>query len=222
VPLDVNAILAKLIDFCSKNAGVFFTALMGTFFGAVSAYWTERTKERRKKRVEEHGAIIRAQMALIGQLNTVRAIQTQHLEPFRDDPQRVTKLISFEMSDTSLRVPYDAISFLLMAKDANLVLEVHAAEQSYFSVMEVLSARNKAQDALHKNSRVETFNPQTGACTIVINDPRNLKLLKDFTDALYTAADNARDRLTLQIQELEKAGKRAYPKKKFLKIVGKK
>jgi len=222
MPSAFHSVLTKAYELLAGHVGVFFTALTGSFFGAVSAYWTERAKEARKKRIEQHGAIVRSQMALISQLNTIGNIQKQHLNPFREDPNRAAKLITFQMSDTSLRVAYDTLAFLLMEKNTNLVLEVQAAEQSYLSAMEVLATRNEAQDILHKNSKIESFDQQTGACKIVVQDPRNIKMVVDFTNALYSATDMACERLTLQIQELEKAGKTLYPKKKFLKIIGEK
>jgi hypothetical protein len=212
----------KLLHLLADNAGVFITAAAGAFFGAVSAYWSDRFKERKKRHVEEHGAIVRAQLALQSQLNTVNNIQKQFLEAFRDDPNRSLHLISFTMTDTPLRVAYDAISFLLTKYDPQLVTEVLAAEQSYVSAMDALSARNQAIEKLHENSELSALDPGTGRAFIRPKDARDVKLLKDRTDGLYTATDRAYDRLGLQIKELYKAGKRIYPKSKFILIAGEK
>jgi hypothetical protein len=202
--------------------GEFFSAMAGAFFGAACAFWFERIKETQRKQTEEHGAIVRAQMVLIGQLNTAKNIQKQLLNPLRNDPQREMKLIRFDMTDVSLRVAYDSISFLLMTKNPTLVLDIHAAEQSYISATECLVSRNSAYEKLHKNSKLEQIDPQTGKCKVMVDDLRDIKLLKDMTDALYTSVDRACVRLEEQIKELHKVGKLLYPKKNFLLIAGEK
>jgi hypothetical protein len=214
--------LQHLFGLLSANSSVFITAMTGAFFGAVSAYWSERFKEKRKRQTEEFGAIIRTQMALIGQLNTVSNVKKQFLDPLRDDPLRERKMIAFDMTTTPLRVNYESIAFLLNSEDPNLVHEIHAAEQSFCSAMEVLDTRNRAYEKLHEKSQLEKFDPLTGQCTIAVTDPRAIKLVKDYTDALFVGVDRACERLSTQVAELYKAGKRLYPKKKFLKIAGEK
>ena len=196
----------------------FFTGLIGAIFGACVAYCSDWLKEQRKKRNEQHGAIVRTQLALIGQFNTINNLKQQYLDQFRNDPQREAKLIRFEMQDAHLRVAYDPIAFLLMTKTPSLVLEVHSAEQSYFSAMEALTARNQAFEKIHARSELEKLNQQTGQSTILVKDPRDIVLLKHTTENLYTTVDTAMDRLALQIKELQKAGKSLYPKKRFLQI----
>jgi hypothetical protein len=211
-----------LADFFSKSSGEFFAAMTGAFFGAACAFWFERSKEKEKKQSEECGAIMRSQLALIGQLNTLGNIKKQHLDLFRKCPIRERKLIQFHMTDASLRVPYDSISFLLTTKNPTLVLDVQSAEQSYISVMECLTLRNDAYEKLHKNSKLEKMDNQSGQCSVRVEDLRDLKLLKDLTDAFYTSVDNASVRIELQIKELFKAGKLLHPKKNFLQIAGEK
>jgi hypothetical protein len=213
--------LNLMLDFVSKSSGEFLAAMAGAFFGAACAFWFERSKEKEKKQAEEHGALMRSQLALICQLNTINNIRKQHLDPFRNDPIRERNMIQFRMTDASLRVAYDSISFLLMTKNPTLVLDVQAAEHSYISAMECLAWRNEAYEKLHNNSKLEKIDVQTGRCTVQV-DLRDIKQLKDLTDALYTSVDNAYDRIELQIQELYKAGKLLYPKKNFLQIAGEK
>jgi hypothetical protein len=204
------------------NWTALLTGLVGAIFGACIAYFSDWLKEWRKRRNEQHGAIVRTQLALIGQFNTIRNLQKQCLDPLRDDPARVQKLIHFEMQDANLRVPYDSIAFLLSTDNPTLVLEIHAAEQAYLSALEGLRARNQAFNKLHSNSTLEAIDPKTGKCTVVSHDPRDIKLLEDTTALLYDTVDRARERLELQIKDLHKAGKALYPKRKFLQIAGEK
>src|ERR1035437_3073135 len=217
----VYIFLNLLADFFRKSSGEFLAAMAGGFFCAACAFLFERSKEKEKKQADECGAIMRSQLALIGQLNTLDNIKEQHLDLFRKDPLRERKLIQFHMTDASLRVAYDSISFLLTTKNPTLVLDVQAAEQSYISAMECLTWRNDAYEKLHKNSKLEKMD-EIGHCSIRVEDLRDLKLLKDLTDALYTSVDNACVRIDLQIKELHKAGKLLYPKKVFLQIAGRK
>jgi hypothetical protein len=219
-----RAVFTNAVFTDGKGRSASFTGLIvaacGALFGAFTAYLADYIKEWRRTRNERHGAIVRTQLALSGQLNTVSNIQQQFLAPLRDDPERDKKLIRFTMQRTGLCVAYDSISFLLMTNHANLVLDVHSAEQSYRSAMEALDSRNQAFDRFHANLRLDGFDPNTGQCTGVPKDPRDLKLLKDTTDNLYRAVDKASERLALQAKELEKAGKSLYPKREFLPNAG--
>jgi hypothetical protein len=205
-----------------RGSVAFWTGFVGIIFGACIAYFSDWLKESRRKRNDQHAAIMCAQLALISQFNTIENLDEQHLARFRQDQQRERKLISFDMHDTNLRVDYHAVSFLLTTNNPTLVLDVHAAEQSYLSVMDALKLRNDAFAKLHTNSQVQNFDPQTGHCSIAVKDPRDLKLLEDMTNALYTAIDRAKERLPLQVKELHNAGKLLYPKRKFLQVAGKK
>jgi len=217
-----NANAAAAMPPATAGAGgslfVLLTALFGAIIGAFTAYLCDWLKEGRKKRKDQHGAIMRTQLALISQFNTIDNLEKQFLEPFRQEPERELKLISFVMHDTNLRVNYDAIAFLLETKNPTLVLEVHAAEQSYLAAMDALNLRNEAYERLHSNSSVESLNRQTGQATIVVKDPRNLKLLKDTTDSLYTSVARAKERLTKHVNELYNVGKLLYPKRTFLQF----
>lgn len=197
------------------------TGFVGTLIGACVAYFSDWVKERRKTRNEQCGGLIRAQLALITQFNTIHNIRQQYLDPLRNDPARVQKLIQFEMEDTKLRVPFDSISFLLSTKYPNVVLDVHSAEQSYVSAMGVLASRNAAFNELHDRSILESMDKQTGRCVIIAN-PRRIKLLEDLTGALYRAVDTAGERLAREIENLQISGKVLFPKKKFLQIAGEK
>lgn len=213
---------ATVVNKAERTLNAFWMGFLGILFGACIAYLSDWMKECRKKRSDQHGAIMCAQLALISQYNTIDNLDQQHLAPFREDKQRERKLISFDMHDTNIRVDYHAISFLLTTNNPTLVLDVHAAEQSYLAAMDALRFRNDAYARLHSNSQVQDIDLQTGKCSIAVKDPRDLKLLKDMTDALYTATDHAKDRLPLQLKELHNAGKLLYPNKKFLQIAGKK
>lgn len=216
----------KLLQSANSTHFIKTDTLINTLFGALLAVgvglFADWYRERRKRQTEQFGGIVRSQMVLVSQLNTASNIKKQHLDRFRNDSQREFKLILFQMTGAPLRVDYNAISFLLTTHNAQLVLEVQAAEQCYFSAMEALEVRNHAYEKLHQNSELQQFDIKTGHTSIRPKDLRDVKLLKDRTDSLYVAVDRACEALALQIEELYKAGKAIYPKKQFLKIIGEK
>ena len=193
----------------------FIAAVAGVFFGAVVTFFIERYKEKKKRQDEQHGAIVRTQLALIDQLNTVSNIRRQHLNALRNDPQRAAMLISFHMTENCLRVSYDSIAFLLMTKDPNLVMAILSAEHTFRSAVDALKLRNDAYEKLHKNAEIEAMDA-AGKCRLIVKDPRDIKLLTDTTNSLYWAVDNACERCETQIAELFKAGKKLFPNKNFL------
>lgn len=214
--------IGTLVDSLTQNAGACVASMFSAFFGATCAMSFQRWKEKQKRIEDEHGAIVRCQMVLVGQLNTISNLKEQYLDPLRNDPNREKKLINFRMSDAGLRVAYDSLSFLLTTENPTLLMDVHSAEQSYISAMECLQWKNEAYEKIHGNSTLERIDPTTGACAAILKDPRYLLQLKFLTDALYKSVDNAEARLDLQIKELQKAGKLLHPKKKFLQIAGRK
>ena len=191
--------------------------MFGALCGGLSAYWLERYRERTKKTSEQFSALVRSQFALIVQLNTLSNIKIQFLDRYRNDEKRELRMIRFNIEDSKLRVAYDSIAFLA-STDANTLLSVQLAEQSYVAAVSALASRNNAFDFLHENTTVMRGDPQTGRMTLATNDPRPLKLLKDTTDSLYNTVDKACERLKEEIAQLRTVGKKLYPKKKFLKI----
>lgn len=194
----------------------FISALVGAIVGAVAAFGFEAYRDHRKTKEDRYGAIIRTQFALIGQLNTMSIIKSQHLDAFRDDPNRAAKLLHFDYTKSALLISFESIAFLLI-DHPNLVMAVHNAERSYVSAMECVDKRNAAYDELHRNSVLQSMD-ETGRCTIGIKDPRPIKLLKDTTDHLYVSVDRASERASKQIEELRKVGKALFPELKFLAL----
>jgi hypothetical protein len=188
--------------------------LFGVILGACLAYAGDALKERRKTHNEQHKAILRSQLALIGHLNTLTIIKKDYLDPARESHEREKQLIRYRMEDTNWRVPYDSIAFLLITKNPNIVLAVHSAEQTYISAMHALEARNQAYEQLHASSKLEGMDPNTGQC-ILTADRRHIHLLKLTTDSLYTTVDTAIGRLTTEIKELYDTGKFLYPDRSY-------
>lgn len=212
-------ILKSLAGFLGNNAGELVSALSGAFFGAIAAYWFQRYLEKSKLMDANHAGIMRAQLALISQMNTVENYRRQHLDPLRADPQRDTKLLLTYRTSRCLEVNYEELAFLLESDNANTLMRVQVAERSYWAAIEAIDERNDTMRRLHDRAEVEKADLSTGYFTIRA-DPRDIKLLKDNTGALYGCVDHAEKLLSDTIVELKRVGKALFPKRKFLSVEG--
>jgi hypothetical protein len=86
---------------------------VGLIVGAFIAYCSDWIKEWRRRCDGEHAAVMRSQLALIAQSNTINNLREQYLDKLRTAPDREAKLIRFDMEDSHLRVDYNSIAFLL-------------------------------------------------------------------------------------------------------------
>lgn len=212
-----SLVIQTIAKVLADISGEFWSALAGAFFGAATAYYFQRTSEKQKRLDEQHGAILRAQLSLIGQFNTLKNIQVQLLDPFRKDPEREYKMVMMFQASSALAVNYDALAFLLDTKWANLVGDIHVAERCYQTSVGALSMRNDAVRQLHARSELQAFDPVTGNSRIKA-DPRDAKSVKDLTDGLFNSVDDSVLKIDAAIKELKKAGKAVFPKKRFLSL----
>ena len=205
----------KLSAFWSQNSGEFISALAGALAGALAAYWIQSSTERRKERKARRSAIIRAQMALISQLNILAGFRQQKLDPFRSEKDRELRMTIVHLPRNCLPVDFESITFLLESNDANLLLKIQVAERAYHSAMDAVDVRNRSIQDLRARSELQSGDHESGEF-IVRADPRDIKLVKDFTDALYSSTDHAERLCADAIADLKAAGKKIFSKGKFL------
>lgn len=208
-------LLQSVTTFFEKNAGELVSALAGAFFGAIAAYWFQRYLEKSKQKDANHAGIMRAQLALISQLNTIENYRRQHLDPLRHDSERDRKLLLTYRTTRCLEVNYEALSFLLESNNANSLMRVQVAERAYWAAIEAIDERNQTMRRLHERAAVENADLATGQFTVRA-DPRDIKLLRDNTDSLYGCVDHAEKYLADTIAELRRVGREIFPKRKFL------
>ncbi len=203
--------------FWESNSGEFVSALSGAFFGALAAYWFQRWSEGKKSADANHSATLAAQLALISQLNIIENFRRQHLDPLRNDTAREFKMLLVYKPSSHLSVNFESLSFFLAAKEPNILMQIQVAERCFYSAMDAIDVRNQSMRELHARSDVEKADISTGHFTVKA-DPRDIKLLKDNTSALYTSMDDAEAKLSEAIRELKAAGKKLYPKRHFLSV----
>ena len=196
-----------------------FAAAFGAFFGSLSAFYLGRVQQRADRREKRHAGLIAAQYALISQWNIVEAIRVQHLEQFRADPNRFVKLGLFHLNVSPELVPFSDLTFVLEAKNPNILHEIHIAQQSYQACIDALSLRNQQLEQFYRNPRVkhQLVNFETGA-GITEATPQDLFFLKQATNALYGCVDKALPRLVEAVQQLEKVIKSFFPGMQALKM----
>jgi hypothetical protein len=155
----------------------------------------------------------------MSQWNIVEAIRVQHLEDFRNDPIRFTKLKLYWFPVMPTFVPFADLTFVLETKDPNLLLEIQLAEQNYRTCAHALQIRNGELQKFYENPRVshQIQDFETGAGVSRAAD-RDLLFLKHSTDGLYIAVDRALPRLVAAIEKLEKVIKSMFPGKAALKM----
>jgi len=212
---------STIAKFWDANSGEFISALAGAFFGALAAYWFQRFSEKKKQADTNHAAILRAQLALISQINILENFRRQTLDPLRNDPERFLKMLLTYRANNCIAVDYESLSFLLDSNNATLLLQVQVAERGYQSAMDAIDERNLTMKDIRAHSDVAKANMETGQFTVRA-DPRDIKLLKDNTDALYSSVDHAEKICGEVIAELNKVGKHVFPKRRFLSLEEKK
>lgn len=209
--------VSVMAEWWDGHGADFLSALAGAFFGALAAYWFQQSSDKLKQRDAEHGALIRAQLALLGRLNTLQNIQQQFLEKHRADPRRATNMPMFHQAETSLPIDFDSLTFLLLTDHADLVNVLHLADRCYATSITTLAMRNEAMERMHSQGQPVDFDMKTGQGKIVA-DARHIKLVMDLTEALYESVDDSVKKCDAVIKEIKKVGKVIFPKKKFLSL----
>lgn len=197
----------------------FTSAVFGAFFGSLSAFYLGRLQQLSDRQDKRHSALIAAQYALISQWNIVEGIRIQHLEEFRDQPDRFAKLKFFVYKISPNYVEFSDLTFVLEGDDPNLLHEVHLAEQSYHSCIEALTLRNQQLEKFYENPHIKhtLLNAETGA-GVSQASPKDVLFLRQATDALFVSVDRTLPRLTAAVAKLEKFSKFMFPNKRALRM----
>lgn len=211
----MDSIWQAFAGFWDKNSGEFISALAGALFGALAAAWIQARTERRKGDEAKSGAITRTQMALISQLNVLASFRQRHLDPLRSHPQRELHMTQIHFPRSCLSVNYESIAFLIENSEPNLLLRVQVAERAYHSAIDAVEVRNRAIDKLNERGELQSGDHKTGEFIMGV-DPRDLKLVRDFTNDLYASTDYAEKLCAETITDLKTVGKKIFPKKTFL------
>jgi hypothetical protein len=193
-------------------------ALAGAFAGALAAFTFEALRQWRKERREGHSAITQAQFILSMQLNDLLGLQEQYLDGEKDNPTRFAALGPFNAPMLDARVDLGTITFVAVKDGARVLHRVHAAQETYKVVMEILDSRNRfyrERVANFEGTAGPEFDVETGQGEFEV-DPRAVAVLKGETDALYTMTEGAIKAERRAIESLVEVSKRLFPLKPVL------
>lgn len=202
-------------NFFAGHMGELVSGFGGALMGALAAYSFERHKENTKENEDMRSSIRFAQLTLICHVNWLLGAR-KFLDPFRQTDARETKISHFYHTPNQIRLDLRSLSFVL-DHEANLLMELYTADSAYQSATETLVIRNQHLTDFQSRARIEHFDLETGAATVEASLP-HLKVLRDITDALYRALDDAITDNNAAILKLKAFGKRLFPKHKFLSV----
>jgi hypothetical protein len=200
--------------------GELFSALAGAFFGALAAYWFQLTSEKKKDAENNYRAIIRAQIALVTQRNTLKSLDDQHLEQHRNDPERHMKMGIYTLDVFDQIVEADSLSFLARPSDVVVILDVHLSQRQYLSAINALRNKNEAYERVLMKSELGGIN-ETQRKASIRPDPREAMLLQQKTDTLYQMITEARKQNDEAFVKLRAIGKKIFPKRCFISVTDK-
>src|SRR5258705_12116133 len=107
------------------------TAVLGTAFGALLAFYFERTRARAKDRAANLAACKRAQVILSSYVNGLEAIRRQVLEPRKDDKDRHLTIKPYPLLIQFLSLDIASLTFMLDGDGAQVVNGLIVTEQQF-------------------------------------------------------------------------------------------
>lgn len=192
----------------------FLSALAGAVAGAFSSYWLQKYLENRKTANQRHGAVMRAQLAVIMHLNFLCSFRLKTLDPVRSESEgtRATRIPMTPVTRSTLGLDCEALAFLLTTEDANLIPNSAIAQQAYHAVIEHIEDRNELLRVIYRESDlVAPPNLATGVCT-VSGDARSMMMLISITNAVYEAVDHAIKANRSVFDDLQRIAHKHFPK----------
>ena len=191
------------------HGGEVIASTLGAIAGSFSAYWLQRANENRREKQQKCDAIIRAQVALVSQLNTLSILWLNHLAPLEHVQGRESILRPILTVDFELLVDVDSLVFLVTRKTPAITQTIHLAQLGYKSARDTIRSRNQAISDLADTHQAKEVNAE-GVATFHNADPRRIYEIKAATDAIYRSVPNAITRCKAAVEELRKIGSERY------------
>jgi hypothetical protein len=203
----------------------FGSAAAGALVGSWAAFRWNILQQQHDQKQKEHGALLRAQYALLSQRDTLEWIRENHLELHRKDENgRHLIMPIFHVPGSYFPVPLVDISFIA-SNNPNLLREVHVAQQGFETAIENLRQRNQRFETIFASSDVtiQEFNSETGAAKLFANEIGKAKIfyLKKATDNLYESISGAIPKLLVESNAVAAYIKQNFPGMKTLSMTPK-
>jgi hypothetical protein len=192
----------------------FTTALFGSFFGALGAYWVGRFKEKRDEENRRHTALLATQFAFFSQWHVIESLRITLLEPVKEHEHRHMRFGKYVRADAEL-APLKDLTFLIDSDDANLLQEIQLTQMAYLQTAKVLDRYIAEHAEFEKRHPPVNLNPETKTSMIEISKGE-YNQLKIIADMLYKEAYQALPRFNEQIRNIHAFVKRNFKNRKSI------
>jgi len=119
------------------------TTLLAAFFGAWFAYLFMTKQKLKEIRETNITAANRAIFVLLQQLNCLKLIQKDSLDPVRDSPEAFLSMLPILPDDHSeMRFDFQSLNFLLSTKYKQLLLDIWLEQQRFREAIRILNYRS--------------------------------------------------------------------------------
>lgn len=198
--------------------------MLAALGGSLSAFYFQSFRDKDIESRQRIEAIREAIFYTISQYNKLLSLKQKLLEKYKNDPDRWYKLPALiPMTSENLRFNFSKLYFLLET-DANFLLEMQIAQQSFYDTITAFNSRNEfhireyqprisqlEERGVVLSSNINRFKAQLGQ--------RFVLTLESATNNIYNFHDGTLDRLKSSADKLHKIGKRLYPNEKFTYLV---
>ena len=133
-------------DFVLRIVEAVFAGMIAMVAAFGGAWYAFRLNDKAKARETEQtqvAAINRAQFTLIQQINTLRFIDSQTIEPVRSHPGRFIAMRPGLPVTATSRLDIDTLLFLLETPDRELPFRLLVEQQRFDEVLEALNERSR-------------------------------------------------------------------------------
>ena len=197
--------------------------LVAAFAGAWYAF---RLSDRDKARQVERGeaaAINRIQFALIQQVNILKLIQAQSIDPVRDHPGRFIAMRALlPVRERRPRLDADCLSFLLETEDRELPFAVMIEQDRFETALQAVDERSRfhldvVQPRLAAAGIRERVDYLPGDVKSALGEDVLLRLQRATGEAILHV-DRTIESTSSLVATLHRAMKARYPRQQFIRL----
>ena len=199
------------------------TTLLAAFFGAWFAYLFMTKQKLNEVRSTNIAAANRALFVLLQQLNCLKLIQKDFLDPMRNRPEAFLAMLPILPDDHSeIRHDINSLDFLLSTKYKQLLLDIWLEQQRFREAIRILNYRSnlhfsEVQPRLiaagiqeSKDYEITKFEQALGS--------HLFKTLKRTTEQVFYNVDRTVDSMDSLRARLDAGLKDLFPEAEFLKF----
>lgn len=215
--------LMSLWKAISENFGAAASALFGTFFGAYFAFLFERRERKDDVAQKNVDALNQALFTVSEMWSILRQYQRDHLEQWRDKPDRWFGVTSNPLAAQHSNVQFEVGElYFLLSKAGNTFANLMLEQRRFRLAIGLIEQRSKLM--------LGVAFPRMGRANVGIGQQVTLAQvegilgistthqLKEYTDQIFAFVDTDIPDFEAAYNELRAAGERLYPKAKLIRL----